>query len=117
MKDFIKNIKADKLTYRGFIFSLLLTVLTTGYILLYYSKIPPFVPIFNQLPWGPQILVPTPGIFIPVIVFVFLFVFNIIFTSIVYSKSPLIGRIVAGVTLLIAAINFVFAVRTVLLII
>ena len=116
MKNFINNIKADRLTFRGFIISLLLTFLTALYILLNYRKLPSFIPIFNQLPWGDQRLVSTPGIFIPVIIFSFLCIFNIIFTSAVYSKSPLIARIVAAVTLLLAMINFLFIVRTIFLI-
>jgi len=116
MKNFINNIKADKLTFRGFIISLLLTFLTVAYILLNYRNLPSFIPIFNQLPWGDQRLVSTPGVFIPVLVFSLLFIFNIIFTSAVYSKNPLIARIVAAVTLLLAMINFLFIVRTILLI-
>jgi len=114
MKKLINNIKADKLAFRGFIISLLLTLLTVLYILLNYSNLPPIIPIFNQLPWGNNRLVPINGIFIPVIVFTVIFIFNIIFTSIVYPKSPLIARIVAAVTLILAMMNLLFIVRTIL---
>jgi len=117
MKNFINNIKADKLTFRGFIISFLLTLLTVFFIILNYEHLPPFVPVFNQLPWGNQRLIATPGIFIPVVIFAFVFIFNIIFTSVVYSKNPLIARIVAAVTLLISIMNFLFIVRTILIII
>ena len=116
MKNFINNIKADRLTFRGFVISLFLTFLTVVYILLNYRKLPPFIPIFNQLPWGDQRLTSTPGVFIPVVIFSVLFIFNIIFTSAVYLKSPLIARMVAAVTLLLAMINFLFIIRTVFLI-
>lgn len=116
MKDFIKNIRSDRLTFNGFIISIALTLITVLYILLQYKNLPPFIPIFNQLPWGDQRLVSTPGIFIPIIIFVCLFIFNVIFTSVVYSKNPLIARIVASVTLLLAIINFLFIGRTIFLI-
>lgn len=114
MKNLINNIKADKLAFRGFIISLLLTLLTVLYILINYSNLPPLIPMFNQLPWGNSRLVATSGIFIPVIVFTVIFIFNIFFTSIVYSKSPLIARIVAAVTLILAMMNLLFIVRTIL---
>lgn len=117
MKNFFSNIQSDRLTFNGFIISVIFTLVTILYILLNYKSLPPFIPIFNQLPWGDQRLVSTPGIFIPVIIFACLFVFNIIFTSVVYSKNPLIARIVASVTLLLAIINFLFIGRTILSII
>lgn len=116
MKDFIKNITSDKLALRGFFISLVLMLLTVLYILINYSNLPPFVPIFNQLPWGNERLTSTIGVFIPTIICAFVFIFNIIFTSIVYNKSPLIARIVAAVTLIIAFMNFLFIIRTIMLI-
>lgn len=117
MKNLINNIRADKLAFRGFIISLLLTLLTVVYILFNYQNLPPLIPIFNQLPWGNSRLVSTSGIFIPVIAFTVIFIFNILFTSIVYAKSPLIARIVAAVTLILAMMNLLFIVRTILKII
>jgi hypothetical protein len=117
MKKLINNIKADKLAFRGFIISLLLTFLTILYILLNYSNLPPLIPVFNQLPWGNSRLVSINGIFIPVIIFIIILIFNILFTSIVYSKNPLIARIVAAVTLILAMMNLLFIIRTVLKII
>jgi hypothetical protein len=116
MKKFINNIKADRLTFRGFILSFFLIIATTLYILINYRNLPPLIPIFNQLPWGFQRLTQTWGIFIPVAILGILFIFNIIFTSIVYAKNPLIARIVAATTLLLVVMNFIFVVRTILVI-
>lgn len=116
MKKFINNIKADRWTFRGFNISLFLTLLTVLFILINYGKLPPFVPIFNQLPWGTPRLTATPGIFIPVIVFIVIYIINLIFTSIVYPKNPLLARIVAATTLLVAILNSLFIIRTILVI-
>jgi hypothetical protein len=113
MKDFINNIKADKLTFRGFIISFLVGIFTLLVVIVVFKSLPPFIPIFNQLPWGEQRLTETVGIFIPLVVFAFIFVFNLSFTSLVYSKNPLIARIVAAVTLIIAIMNFVFIAKTI----
>ena len=88
-------------------------LLTVFYTLINYHNLPPFIPIFNQLPWGNDRLTSTLGIFIPTIVFAIVFFFNIIFTSLVYSKNPLIARIVAAVTLILAFMNFLFIIRTI----
>jgi hypothetical protein len=113
MKNFINNISSDKLTIRGFFISLLLVLLTLAYIVLSYPKLPPFIPIFNQLPWGNERLASTPGIFIPIIIFSFVFMFNLAFTSIIYNKNPLIARMVAAVTLILALMNFLFIIKTI----
>jgi len=113
MKDFIRNIQADKLTYRGFIISFFIGIFTLLIVLVLFRSLPPFIPIFNQLPWGEQRLTETIGIFIPLVLFAFVFIFNLSFTSLVYSKNPLIARIVAAVTLIIAIMNFVFIAKTI----
>jgi hypothetical protein len=111
MKNFIRNISSDKLALRGFFISLLLLLITVLYIIFSYPKLPPFIPMFNQLPWGNDRLASTPGVFISTIVFSFIFLFNIMFTSIVYNKSPLIARIVAAMTLILALMNFLFIIK------
>lgn len=116
MKKFISNIKADKLTYRGFIFSLFLIILPLAYVLIYYKSLPPFIPLFNQLPWGLERIAPTIYIFIPIAIYIAVFLFNIIFTSVVYGKNPLIARFLAATTLLIGIMNFLFIIRTVFVI-
>jgi len=117
MKNLINNIQADKLAFRGFIISFLLTLLTCFYILINYTHLPPLIPIFNQLPWGNNRLTPSLGIFIPIVIFVIIFIFNVLFTSIIYSKNPLIARLVAAVTLILAMMNLLFIIRTVIKII
>lgn len=116
MKKFISNIRADRWTFRGFMVSIGLTLLTVAFIIINYNNLPPFIPVFNQLPWGAQRLTESWGIFIPLIVFSFIFIFNIVFTSVIYSKNPLIARMVSATTLLIAIMNFLFITRTILVI-
>lgn len=113
MKNFINNIKSDKLALRGFLLCFILILLTIGYTLLNYSTLPPFVPIFNQLPWGNERLLPTIGIFLPTLVFTLIFIFNVIFISVIYSKNPFIARVIAAVSLILAIMNFLFIIKTI----
>src|SRR6185436_16333977 len=98
MKRFFKNITADKITYRGFIISFLTWIISAGFIAAFYRRLPPYIPVFNQLPWGEERIIETVGIFIPLGIYIGIFIFNLIFTSLVYEKSPLIARIVAATT-------------------
>jgi hypothetical protein len=116
MKNLINNIKSDRITLRGFLLSFLLNIITIIYILLNYKALPPFLPIFNQLPWGDQRFTQTPGIFITVVIFSLIFVINLVISSLVYAKNPLIARILAATTFLIAIMNLIFIVRTILVI-
>lgn len=77
MRKFFKNITADKLTYRGFIISFLTLILSIGFILIFYQKLPPYIPIFNQLPWGEARITTTPGIFIPIIIYFVIFIITL----------------------------------------
>ena len=117
MKKIINNIKADKITLRAFIFSFILGLLTLIYILINYRNLPPLIPMFNQLPWGEQRFTTSSGIFITLGIFSAIFVFNFLFSSIIYEKNPLIARILASTTLLLSIINLIFIVRTIFVII
>jgi hypothetical protein len=116
MKNIINNVKSDRITLRGFILSFILDIVTFIYILFNYKSLPPFVPIFNQLPWGDQRFTETSGIFITTIIFSFLFIANFIISLLIYNKSPLIARILAATSLLLAIMNFIFIVRTIFVI-
>lgn len=114
MRSFINHIKADKLTYRGFILSLLLLFSSLGFIAFYFNKLPLFIPLYNQLPWGDARVTPTLYILIPICLYGLIIACNIILTSITYNKNPLIGRMFASTTLLLGAMNFIFLLRTVM---
>jgi hypothetical protein len=117
MKELVTNIRADKIVLRGLIISAIFMVLTLFFILINFKNLPPFLPIFNQLPWGTQRLTQTYGIFIPTVIFIFVFIFNLALSSLVYSKNPLVARMIVAINLIIAVINFLFTIRTIILLI
>ena len=117
MRKFFNDIKKDRIIMGVSALSFVILILATFFILFSYNNIPPFIPIFNQLPWGNERLTQSYGIFIPVILYVFVFVFNIIFSSLLYNKgNPLLARIIASVNLLLSVMNFIFIFKTILLI-
>ncbi len=118
MKKIIEPLIKDKATLYLVITSILILIVTLIISVFFYFRLPPYIPIFNQLPWGDERLTPTIGIFIPVAVLTFVLMFNIFFSTFLYKKNnPLLGRIISSISLLISIMNFIFIVHTILLII
>lgn len=117
MRKFFKYLKEDRLLLRLFIVTVILIIVAIIYILINYSKLPPLLPVFNQLPWGEKRLSETIGIFIPSVVVIFILVFNIIASSLAYPRSPLISRMLAVTSFLTALLMLLFVIRTIQLII
>lgn len=118
MKDFIDNIRKDRIIFYELLGSFLILIITVLIILLNFLNLSPYIPMFNQLPWGNERLTKAFGIFIPSLLFLFIFIFNIIFAFLAYKKNnPLLGRIIASITLLISIMNFLFTLRIIFLVI
>lgn len=116
MKKYFKIIRKDRLVYRLFSASFILIFLTFLFTVLSYSNLPPLLPIFNQLPWGPDRLSESLGIFIPsVLVFVIVLI-NAALSGYIYFNSPLLSRLFAVTSFLITLLTFLFVTRTILLI-
>lgn len=116
MKKLFSKIKADKITLWGCIASILLIFLNGLYIGLSYSSLPPFVPLFNQMPWGEARLGTREQIFMPLIIVVVITIGNFLLASLLYEKIPLISRILSITTVLVSFFALLFAVRTIQLI-
>lgn len=117
MKKYFKYLREDKLLLRLFVIAFILIAITVVYILISYSKLPPLLPVFNQLPWGEKRLSQTIGIFIPSGVVFAILIFNIIASSLSYPKSPLISRMLAVTSFLTSLLTLLFVIRTIQLII
>ncbi len=113
MKEFFSDIRQDKLTFRGFLTTIILIILPLPYILINYKGLPPFMPVYNQLPWGTPRLAPTWGVFIPTVISFFILIVNIIVSSVLYKKTPLVSRLLAVISLIVAILTMLFVVRTI----
>ena len=115
MKEFFKDIKSDKAIVPAFFINGIFIIVSIVYILFSYANLPPFIPIFNQLPWGEQRLGDTFTIFIPVLVALLILIINIFTSAFIYKKTPLVARMLVAVSLLISTITFLFIIKTVTL--
>jgi hypothetical protein len=110
------DIKRDNVLFRGFAINLFIIILTLLYILVSFRNLPPYLPLFNQLPWGEQRIAETVWIFaIPFLCFV-IFVFNLIYSEITYKKIPLLARIMVVTSFLVSVLAMLFVVRTIQLV-
>ena len=117
MKKYIDLAFTDRLIKRLLIVSLILMIVTALFAIFNYQKLPPLIPVFNQLPWGVDRLSNTWGIFIPIIFSLFIFVFNFFASGIVYGESPLLSRMLAITTFIASLLSLLFVFRTITLII
>lgn len=115
MKEFFRDIALDKTIKFVFFINLFFIFAILFFILISYEHLPPFVPIFNQLPWGEQRLGTTITIFIPVLVALLILFINIFTSTIIYKKIPLVARMMAAISLLTSILTFLFVVKTVTL--
>lgn len=116
MKELIKHIKSDKIIKWGIILAAGFLIIETLYVLITYPSLPPYLPLFNQMPWGESRLGTKIEIFLPILITVAFFAVNIILIARLYAGMPLASRIISITTLLITVLSCIFVIRTLLLI-
>lgn len=107
------DVKNDKVLLRGYSINFFIIVLTFAYILLSFRNLPPFIPLFNQLPWGETRIAKTIWIFIVPFLSLSIFIFNLIYSQLTYKKIPLIPRILVVTSFIVSILALLFVVRTI----
>lgn len=113
MNALFKNIKQDKLLERGFLLNFILILLSIIYILLYLKSLPPFIPIFDQMPWGDQRIAQTIWLFLIPLLSFSVFAVNLTFSSFIYKRNVLVARLFSVTSFLFSILSFLFIVRTI----
>lgn len=107
------DIKNDNFLMRGFFINLFVIFISLLYILVNYGNLPPFIPLFNQLPWGEDRIAETVWIFVIPGLSLLVFLFNLIYSSFTYKNTPLIPRILVITSFMVSVLALLFIVRTV----
>lgn len=110
MKEFFKPATTDKIINRASVISAAIILLTLLYAAFNFFKLPPFVPVFNQLPWGNERIASRGFIFTPAIITILILAANLTLSSYIYEKSPLISRIFSITSLLAAFLTLIFTI-------
>lgn len=103
----------DKIFLFGCGGSLLLLCIATLMSGFFYSKLPPFMPLFNQMSWGVARLGTKEELFIPVFIGFLTLIINAILAAFIYTKMPLISRMLCITSLLISLFVLLFTIRTI----
>jgi len=112
MNEVSSLVKADKIIRWGMTFSLILLFIQAGLLAFFYTKLPPVVPLFNQLPWGDDRLGVKYEFLVPFIMTAVYFLFNYLLLRKLYTSMPLVSRIIGITMLLVSLLSFIFIVRT-----
>ena len=116
MKELFKHIKSDKIVKWGIIVASSLLIVETLYVLIVYVSLPPYLPLFNQMPWGEERLGSKIEIFLPIIITVLYAAVNTFLIAQLYTRMPLASCILSITTLLVTILSCIFVTRTLLLI-
>lgn len=117
MKISFNNLRLDKIIFYSLAASLGIIFVNTVYLLVLYNKLPPLIPLFNQLPWGVARLGNKQDIFLPLIIAFLSVVGNTVIALFLYEKIPLLSRILTVTSFLVTTFTFLFIVRITLLVI
>lgn len=117
MKGLFKKLNADRIIKLSNYFSIGILLIHLVYIIFLYNFLPPFLPLFNQMPWGEEQLGTRTEIFLPLLITVSFFLLNFFLSNWFYEKMPLVSRILSITALLACVLSSIFIVRTIRLII
>lgn len=112
-----KHITSDKIFFLSTVGACLLIGLSLLLIGLLYTKLPPFLPLFNQMTWGVARIGTKEQLFIPPFIACITLIANGMLAAYIYEKIPLAARILCIISLLIAFFVVLFTIRTIQIII
>lgn len=112
MNGLTKYIKTDKILKLSIVVSGILLITEIIYTGFFFFSLPPFIPLFNQLPWGEARLGSRWQIFLPILITCGFLITNIFLINYLYEKMPLVSRIIGITTLLITVLSFIFTLQT-----
>jgi hypothetical protein len=116
MKKLFNHISPDIMTSWVFGISICFIIISLGFIGSFYQSLPPFLPLYNKLPWGYARLGNKLEFFLPVGITCLLLILNIILSNKVYKKSILLSRFLGAATLIFSLSILIYTIQVILLI-
>lgn len=100
----------DKYVFLIFRINVLVLVIQFGYLLFFFNRLPPEVPLYYSLPWGVSQITSVKDLFIlPIVSILILIVNNCL--SILINENKLLSKILISNSLIISIFNLVTLVR------
>lgn len=117
MNAVFKTLASDRTVLFSLVAATILVLLHSALLVATYTSLPPFLPIFNQMPWGQERLGTKLHIFIPLALSLSFLGGNSFTCALLYKKlSSLSARVYAITTLLLVILSFLFTIRTILVV-
>lgn len=116
MNVYFKHIFSDKIISYGSVLWGIIFIAGLLLIALGFTQLPPFLPLFNQMPWGVSRLASREQIFIPSFIALLIFAVNLLFAVSIYEKMPLMARILSLTSLFIIFLVFLLIIKIMLLV-
>lgn len=113
MNEYRSILASDKIIRYGTVISLGIILLALVYIGIIYRQLPPFVPLYNQMPWGEDRLGTKPEFFFLPVIALTVLIGNSFLSSVLYNRMPLIARALAITCFLVSLLTGIFIFRTV----
>ncbi len=116
MNESIKQLFTDKIIFVSALFAFILLFFHGFFALLSFSKLPSFIPLFNQMPWGETRLGTKIQMFIPFGIATSIWISNCVAMLLIYNKMPLVARLLAVTSFLVSLLALFVIVRTILIV-
>lgn len=116
MNALYKKLSADKIIIVSLAATSICLITSSICIAFFYRSLPPFVPVFNQMPWGYSRLTSTSMFFLPLFLSFLISIINTVIIYYFYDTMPLASRILAMTGALIAFFIVIFTIQTIQLI-
>ena len=111
MKEFFKTLRKDSVLRWGFWITMLFITLSFLAIGIAYTNLPPFIPLYNHMPWGYARLGRTYELFLLPILVAGITAINTFLGTRLLVKHTLLARFLFISMICIALFNFIFIVR------
>lgn len=113
----IKKLFSDKTFLMFFIGSIFFIFINIVFILITIKNLPPFIPLFNQMPWGEPRLGEKIQILIPFSIALFFCISDFVISGYVYKAVPLVSRFLGVTSFIISFLALLLVIRTVIIVI
>ncbi|MBI4079405.1 MAG: hypothetical protein HY429_03860 [Candidatus Levybacteria bacterium] len=104
---------ADKILLFSILLSFIAIMICVFLVIVFYQKLPPVLPLFNQLSWGEARLGTKIQLGIPVSIAAIVLLINPFLSLLFYKELPLVSRIISITTLTVAVLSLIFIIRTI----
>lgn len=116
MRSFFKSLRKDNLLNICFWTTIILVCLMIGTIAISYTNLPPFLPLYNQMPWGYERLGKAYEIFLLPAGILFITILNTIIGIKLVEKIPLLARFLFISLTMLSLFTYIFILRMIFLV-